>query len=251
MKSILIATLIAAASVTPLSHLMAAATVSPDERIAANKTRGDASDDGFIRDDIDDRGRSRLGTSRKYGAQDPILCSVGIVSGLGSRDDFTSFFLHVPTLVLIKQIGINIAPGMQFMRSNSLNYNKGIMSRQLFSLKASGEAMDAGLSVRIQYHFSNPRAGTVSPFITAGPGYNFRYYHYSVKSALTSSGKREFVHSLTLHYGVGLFIRASERFRLSFDLNAISFFNGGRKGARGFSYDTTGAFLGVGVHYLI
>ncbi len=181
--------------------------------------------------------------------KDKVRFTFGVISGMSTRDDFNNIQADIPFGFIVQRVGIIFNPSLVFLKSDSFNFDRGKALNEFFRPKGSGFIYDLGISMKAQYYFKDPATAAYAPYLGAGPGYDYRGYEYKVRTFAIRQSKSYFLHSLTLNYGGGFMFKAREFIRITIDLGAISYFN--KKDASRFTYDTTGATLGMGAHLLL
>jgi hypothetical protein len=226
------------------------AATSKKARKKPSKDKGDTNwikmkDDGKeVIDDVvikDDTARKLVEDEQKKIRAKKAHFTLGLQSGMNVQEGYARILAIMPMGVGYKKFTFTANPMFLYLKSESSRAQSTI--GKMTGTRGGGLIYETGISFEFNYHFFNLNKYKYTPFIYAGPGYNYRNYSFRLRSALGGLSRNNDVHSLTLHFGFGLSVMAGKYVRLRFGLGGISYFNDSKVE---FDYDTTGISFNFG-----
>ena len=169
---------------------------------------------------------------------------MGAGGGADAREGFGSVMITAPLGILYDRFTVTADPGFVYTNAKSMRAKKGITLEYLTRTKMSGQVYQFDLPFKFTYSILDIARYPYTPYVTAGTGYSLRKFSLSGSSLLSHVSRHYAIHSMTLNFGFGFFVKVMEHVRFNVGFNGVSHFN---RRSGDFNYDTTGVSLLFGM----
>ena len=172
---------------------------------------------------------------------------MGVGGGADAREGFGSIMITAPLGILYDRFTVTADPGFVYSSGKSIRVKKGVSLENLTRTKMNGQIYQFDLPFRFTYSILDIARYPYTPYVTAGTGYSLRKFSLSGSSFLSRTSRQYSLHSMTLNFGFGFFVKVMEHVRFNVGFNGVVYFN---KRSGVFDYDTTGVSLLFGMMHI-